>query len=384
MKKLKRFFLACLALVLTVPLLSFTNVSAGAISAMSVTGTGITSNSAPLNSAITPTINYTTSTGLTADGQTIRITLNGMSVASGQTLSAADLTMTGCTSNALEDSPGTGNNGAHEVTITNGAAGNDNPVILITLDSTAGPVAPSCTAGAKTLVIAASQLVSHDTTAGNYAIVVTTSLDNGAFFFYVADENDVQIEADVDTELSFVIRNAADNADQANVNGATVGPNLCDLGTLNTATASTCSYRLKVSTNAVNGYYVSVSVDDDLNNDTDTQFIDNTATGSAPTNPNEGYNIILAAGSATIGAVTECPGTATVNCLNDSINWANATGTIFSNTVASVMYSVSGPNSPSGTDTTNTALMTHRAIAASGTPSGEYNQLATYTVTAVF
>lgn len=388
---MRKKFTSMLVGSLLLSLFAFTSpLHAAALTAMSVSGTGITSNSAPLNSAITPTINFTTATALNTDGQTLSFTLNGMSVATGQTLAAADLTLSACTSNTLEDAPGTADNGAHEVTITNGSAGDDAPIIVITLDATAGPTAPSCTTGAKTLAVAASQLVSHDTTAGNYSINISTSSDNGAFFFYVADENDVQVNATVDNTLSFAIRNTADNADQANLGGGAVGPNLCDLINLGTAGVQSCSYRLKVATNAAGGYYVTVTLDDDLNNAGDTAFLPNTASGSAPTGGVAGYNILLAAGSATGGSVVECPGTATGDCAAHGINFADATGTVFGPgtggdadyLTGASMYDVSGPNNPSGTDTTNTALVTHRAEQDASSAAGNYNQLVTYTVTA--
>ena len=360
--------------------LNVQKASAAAITSMSITGTGITANSSTLNTAITPTVNFTHPSTLNTDGQTLQISLNGISVASGQTLTVADLTLTGCSFNTLEATPGTDDNGAHEVTITNGASGNDNPVVLITLDDDTGPTAPSCT-GAMTLAVAAAQVVSHDTTAANYAIHIQSTLDSGSFFYYVGDENDVQITATVDNVLSFTIRNTADTADQANVGGSAVGPNLCDLGNLSTAGVQSCSYRLKVATNAVNGYYVQVVVDGGLRKTGYT--ITNTATGSAPTSGVEGYNILLAAGSATIGTRTTCDGAITSgNCLADGIDWSNGTGTIFNNTSASTMYSVNGPNNPASTDTTNTALVTHRAESDPGTAAGIFNQFATYTVVA--
>lgn len=385
MNKTKLTALLTIFALVTVYFVSPSPVQGAGLTAMSVTGTGITSNSATFNTAITPTVNYTTATTLNVDGQTIIFALNGMSVASGQTLAAADFTMTGCTSNTLEASPGSANNGAHEVSITNGSAGNDNPVVTITLDATAGPTPPSCTAGAKTLVVASSQLVAHDTTAGNYAISITTSLDNGAFFFYVSDENDVQVQASVDNTLTFVIRDSSDTTDLPNVNGGAVGPNLCDLQNLSTAGVQTCSYLLKIATNAVSGYYVTVDVDDDLNNAGDTEFINNTATGSAPSSGVEGYNILLDAGSPNPSATaTECDSTAIggTACQNGSINFANATGSIFGDAAFSsswVMYDVNGPNDPQAAN--DSALVTHRAEASASTPAGLYTQTVFYTVT---
>jgi len=346
---------------------------AEAISAMSITGTGITANSSSVSAAITPTIHFTTSSNLTLAGQSLTFKLNGMS----GSITASDLTLTGCSTNTLEAAPGTADNGANAVSIT----GSTDPVVVITLDSTSG-VAHTCNAGAMTLAIASS-VVTASSSAANYAIHIQTSVDSGSFFFYVGDENNVQVTASVDNVLSFVVRNSADTADQANVGALAIGPNLCDLGNLSTAGVQTCAYRLKVATNANNGYYVQVLVDGDLRKAD--HSITNTASGSAVTSGAEGYNVVLAAGSATTGTVTECDGVITTgNCLADGIAWNNATSTIFSNTSASTMYTVDGPNNPSSTDTTNTALVTHRAESDASTPAGTYSQLATYTVTAVW
>ncbi len=353
-------------------------VNAAAITGMSITGTGITANSSTITASITPTVHWTIPTNLTTVGQTIQVTLNGTTVVTGQTLTAADLTLTGCTDNGLETSPGTADNGLQPVTITNGASTNNDPVILITLDSNTGT--PNTCTGAMTLAVASGQLQSS-TTAANYDVRIQTTLDNGSFFYYVGDENTVEVTATVDNVLSFTIRNSADTADQGNVGGGSVGPNLCDLGNLSVAGVQTCAYRLKIATNAVSGYYVQVVVDGGLRKSGHT--VTNTASGSSVTSGTEGYNIVLAPGSTTTGAVTPCDGVITTgNCIADGIAWSNATSTIFNNTSTSTMYSVSGSNNPGATDTTNTALVTHRAESDAGTPAGAYSQLATYTVTA--
>jgi hypothetical protein len=353
--------------------------SAAGITTMSVTGTGITANSSSITTAITPTVHYTTTTALTAAGNTIQITLNGMTVVSGQTLTVANLTLTGCTtSNTLEAAPGTADNGSHAVTITNGASGNSNPVILITLDSNTG-VQPNCTATAYTLAVASGKLQSSST-AANYAISIQTTSDSGSFFYYVGNENQVQVTATVDNVLSFTIRNSADTADQVNVGASTVGPNLCDLGNLSNAGVQTCAYRLKVATNAVNGYYVQVVVDGGLRKTGHT--ITNTPSGSSVTAGTEGYNIVFNSGAATAGSVSTCDGVITTGgCLADGIAWNNSTSTVFNNTTTSTMYSVNGPNNPGAVDTVNTALVTTRGESDASTPAGTYSEFATYTVT---
>lgn len=348
-----------------------------AISAMSMTGTGITANSSTISTGITPTINYTPGVALVTDGDTIEITLNGTAVVSGQTLEVADLTLTGCTENTLEAAPGTGDNGAHEVTITNGASTNTNPVILITLDSSAGPTAPDCDTSAKTLAIDLGQLESSGT-AGNYVININTTEESGAFFYYVGDENDVQIEAVVEPVLTFNIVTSSDTTtNQPNVGGGAVGPNLCDLGNLSSAGVQTCDYRLFVATNAASGYTVNIETDGSLRKGTD--FIDNVSEGSTVTGGTEGYGIALNAGASTEGGVT-------ITEAGDFSDDDTPTASGLSSGINTTLYSSDGPNDPDPGvhDATNTALVTHRAEASAATAAGTYVQLVTYTVSASY
>lgn len=369
-----------LLLVLTIVSAALPAKKVFAITAMSVTGTNITSNSSAVDTTVTPTVNFTLATALTVDGNTIQITLNGMDVSAGQTLAVADLTLTGCTTTTLEASPGTNDNGSHEVTITNGASGNSNPVILITLDSNTG-TPPSCGATAKTLAIAASQ-VESSATAANYAINITTSSEAAAFLYYVGDENDVQIQATVDSILTFVIRNAADSGDQANVNGAAIGPNLCNLGNLSTASVQTCDYRLKITTNAASGYSVTIQTDGSLRKGTD--FIPNQAEGTTVTGGTAGYAIALAGGSYDPdGAGSTFTPTACTEA-GDFNDDDTPTATALAAGINTTLYTCNGPNAPVSTDTTNTALVTHRAEADSSSSAGSYTQLVTYTVSATF
>jgi hypothetical protein len=351
-----------------------------AISAMSVTGTGITANSSAITTAITPTVNFTTAVGQVIDGNTIQVIFNGMTV-SGAGLVAADITLTGCSVNTLEAAPGTDANGAHEVTITNGATGNNDPIVLITLDSTAGPVAPSCPAGAYTVAIAASE-VSSRTAAGNYGISITTSAEGAGFLYYVGDENDVQVTASVDPTLTFVIRNTADTANQPNVNGAAVGPNLCDLGNLSNVGVQTCDYRLKVTTNSSSGYSVNIATDGSLRKGTD--FINNVAEGTTVTGGTEGYGVAFNGGSydpdGALGGFTPTACTETADFDDDD----TPTATALLTGVNQTLYTCAGPNNPEATDLTNTALVTHRAEADSSTPAGTYVQLVTYTASATY
>src|SRR6056297_2968295 len=149
MKKLGGIFLL-FAMVALFPL----NAVKAAVTNISWAGTNLTGSSidvsTELGDAGDSTINFTTASALTNDGDVLRFTLNGAVVSAAQTLTAADLTIAGLT---LEGAPGTADNGSAEVTITNGAAGNTDPVIEVVMDSNSG-TAPNFTAGSKTLTIA--------------------------------------------------------------------------------------------------------------------------------------------------------------------------------------------------------------------------------------
>ena len=338
-----------------------------------MSGTGITANSAATNTSVTPTFSFQTSNNLTVDGQFIQVTMNGFVVETGQTLDASDLTLTGCSTNSLEGTPGTASNGVHEVQVTNGNSGNSNPVVLITLDAN-GSTQPTCNAGTLTLAVASGQLRTSNT-ADNYAMGILTSVDAGAGLFYVGDENDVFVTGSVEATLSFVIRNSADTADQANVNGGTVGPNLCQLSPnpMTTTNLSTCAYRLKVATNADSGYTVNYQASGGFTNGN--HVMNNASTsGENVTAGTEDYGVVLTQGSATGGTVTR--GTNFTGTATDTF--------YFAATTATAVYSSNGPNAPAATDTTNTALITHEAAIQADTPAGVYTQTVTYTVAPQF
>lgn len=203
-------------------------------------------------------------------------------------------------------------------------------------------------------------------TAGNYAFYVVTSAsagggDYGAAMEYVGDDNDVNVTAMVNPNLTFSIRNSSDVSDT----------NACDLGVLALAAVQTCQYRLKVSTNAESGYTVQIDSDGGLVNagaaSIDPITEDTTVTAGA-----EGYGVAFVGGSSSEGGVsiTETPD------YDDDDTPIPASST--------QIYASDGPNNPGSTDTVNTALVTHRAAIDGATESGYYTQVVTYTVTASF
>ena len=227
------------------------------------------------------------------------------------------------------------------------------------------------------ITFANSHLVSSGTGA-NYTFSVTSDNlsgggDYGAAVQYVGNTNQVKVTAIVKPILTFAIRNTADNAEQATVSGLKT----CALGVLTTTTVSTCDYRLKVGTNSVSGYTVAYISDTNLTNGSYT--ITNAAAGSNGSSPasagTEQYGVILTAGSATVGTISR--GT---DFLTTTTNAYQITKTSGPNT----MISSNGPNAPSGTDTTNTSLVQHRATIDSATRTGNYNHTVSYTVSASF
>jgi hypothetical protein len=170
--------------------------------------------------------------------------------------------------------------------------------------------------------------------------------------------------------LSFSIRNSADTA---NVNS-------CDMGTASTTAVSSCSYRLKVATNAINGYTISMRASGVLSNGS--YAINSAAAGtgggggsdiSNATAGTENYGVLIAKGSATGGSTTL---TAAFNAGSNEVKYDTTT-------VSPIIVS-SGANSPGATDTTNTALITHFFNISGSTPPGNYTQSITYTVAPSF
>jgi hypothetical protein len=349
-QKTKKVLSGATALTMVLGLSGFVATPASAaISAMSVTGTGITADSAAVSTAIKPTVNFTTGSDILSS-DTLLLTING--VASTSSIESVDVTQTGCT-------------GTLALTTIGSAV--SNPTFEIS--------GLACPAGALTFTVqevsTSNSVLTTTATSDNYAISLTTPYETGSFFFYVGDENIVQVRALVESSLAFTIRNAADTANQGNVAGGLVGPNLCDLGTLTTTAVNTCDYRLKVSTNA-NSYTVSLLADGTLrsgarNIDDITEDSTNVTLGT------EGYGITVAGGASTEDGVT----------VTEAGTFSDDDSPV-PNIGALSLITVDGPNSPAATDTTNTTLVTHRAAIDAATAAGLYTQLVTYTVSATY
>jgi hypothetical protein len=202
--------------------------------------------------------------------------------------------------------------------------------------------------------------------AGNYAFKVITPADFGGNFQYVGEDNVVEVRAFVPLSLSFAIRDTADTADT----------NICDMGTVTSAAVGECSYRLKVGTNAENGYIVSVNTTGDFTNGSHNATNATAgATGTDIVAGTETYGAILDEGAVTSGSGI------TVATAYD----AGANEVEYVNTTAANLLTAAGPNNPAvSADTTNTSLITHRFGVSDVTPAGLYLQEVTYTVSPSF
>ncbi|MEI6729550.1 MAG: hypothetical protein WCK98_07985 [bacterium] len=218
---------------------------------------------------------------------------------------------------------------------------------------------------AVTIVIGGTNKLSSPVAAGNYAFTISTSVgDSGGNFQYVGQANVVLVKAVVPVSLSFAIR---DNLDLAFTNS-------CNMGTLSVASIGSCTYRLKVGSNAAS-YAISVATSGNFTNGA--YSFSNAAagaTGTALTAGTEKYGAIITPGSATNGtaalATAYSAGANTVSYINGS---------------AATLLTVTGQNNPGvSSDVTNTTLVTHNAATSSTTAAGLYTQTVTYTVLPTF
>jgi hypothetical protein len=218
------------------------------------------------------------------------------------------------------------------------------------------------------LTITTTGLTSTSTAANNAFKVYTSAGDYGANFQYVGKANEVTVRARVPMQLAFVIRDTGDTANT----------NVCDLGDLTTTLVNNCEYRLKVTTNAKNGYTINVQTSGNLT-DLTNNFANAVAgpTGTVQTAGTEIYGV-----KVTPNTVTGASPTVTLNSAytSASTNLINYTTTSSTNLV-----SYNKPNSPAASGaTTNTTLVRHEAAISGSTPAGLFTQTVTYTVSPSF
>lgn len=213
--------------------------------------------------------------------------------------------------------------------------------------------------------------------AQNYSVALLTSnpVDFGAALFYANGGNQVTVSATVPASLDFSIRNPADTANT----------NVCALGTLSTSATSTCGYRLRIGTNAANGFTTQVQANQDLGSGSATLTNVNDD-GSQPSAGTEAYGITYFVAAQTGGR-----NTTTGNFTNAAYE-ATSTGFGFSTdptpvpttTAKNILTYGAAFQTGLAPSTTSTSLVEHAASISAGTPAGAYSQVLTYTVTGSF
>lgn len=202
--------------------------------------------------------------------------------------------------------------------------------------------------------------------ASNNAFTISTSVgDQGGVLQYVGQANVVQVRARVDPTISFVIRNSADTA---NIN-------TCDFGTVDTSSVYSCAYRLKVGTNAANGYTIAVassgSLSSGASNITNAAVGTGGAGGTTITAGTESYGVVI-----TPGTITGAGGTVT---LASAYNAGATNAVSYVNTTPTTVITANKPNNP--TTTSHSSLITEQIGINASTPAGVYTKTETYTVT---
>jgi hypothetical protein len=204
----------------------------------------------------------------------------------------------------------------------------------------------------------------------NFSLSILTSnadADYGATEFYVNGGNDVLVDASVQPTLEFAIVDSTNATDETHE---------CHLGTLDIGLVSDCDYRLRVSTNAQNGFQVQLASDKQLSTDSYATITDIGVSGTVTAGV-EGYGI------AVVGASTG--GHDGLGVYGEPITVDGSYATADNTVPQSATNFVSFGDAFQGTGAlANSTLVTHRAAMDAGTLVGYYQHTVTYTVTATF
>ncbi len=263
--------------------------------------------------------------------------------------------------------PTAGYTGTAALAVSAGAIGATTNTVSGSDTLSTATVSTQIPAGALTITV--SGLSTSATAANNSFKIYTSAGDYGGAFQYVGLANVVTVRARVLSTLSFAIRNNTDTGDT----------NICDMGDLIVSAIGACEYRLKVATNAANGYTINVTTSGNFTNGA--YPFANAAVGSGGTGGTaqvagtELYGAII-----TKGSITSIGGTTVLAALYN----AGASNVSYVNTASATLLTANKPNSPVASDTTNTTLVRHEAAISNATPAGIYQQTVTYTVSPSF
>jgi len=215
------------------------------------------------------------------------------------------------------------------------------------------------------------------TSSRSYAISILSSnpVDFGSTALNSNGGNTVLVTGTVPSSLAFSIRNRQDTADT----------NVCPFGVLSISSTSTCNYRLRISTNAANGFQVKILANHDFatGNATMTNVVND---GPMPTAGTESYGLTQVVGAETGGRNT------TTLLFTNPIVVNNPPGYTFGTNPSPVPTTVAqnfisygaafqAGNPPS---VTTTSFVEHGVAISAGTAAGLYTQLVTYTLTGSF
>ncbi len=222
----------------------------------------------------------------------------------------------------------------------------------------------------------------ENSTTSNYLIAMKatssttlfTATDFGASLYSILGSNEVTVTAHIPSSLSFTIRNATD----------TGNTNVCSFGTLALNQVSFCSYRLRIATNAGNGFTTTLQPNGEFN-------VNGSATMTAITNDipfatgTEAYGMAFFDGAASggrVGANNFDALAVEAGAAEDASLTFNQDSTPLDFTSATTVLTYSAPfNALAAPSPTTTSLVVHGASVGAGTPYGFYTQTVTYRVT---
>lgn len=242
------------------------------VQAASLTGVKDTLSDSDISALSNHTITYTTSNDVTA-GQTIKVQFDPVTDAFNLgSIAQADVTTTGMT---LVTSCGVG---VDEVTVVfDTTAPDENATFTVCTGDLVS-------AGAKTITFGNTR-INNPSTAGAYRITIGgTQTDAGETAVMIID--DVQVTTSIDPTLSFMIEGVA--AGEPNANGdsgiTTVASTstIIPFGILSPSTAKTAQQKLTVTTNANNGFVVTLTATAFTNGTNDVDFFRDGAATATP------------------------------------------------------------------------------------------------------
>jgi hypothetical protein len=213
--------------------------------------------------------------------------------------------------------------------------------------------------------------------AANYSISILSSspVDFGSALFYANGGNQVTVTATVPATLAFSIRDSLDTADT----------NTCAMGTLSLSSTSTCAYRLRIATNASNGFQAQLQANQDFGTGSAT-MTNVTNDGSQPSAGTELY------GLSRVVAATQGGRNTTTGAFTVAVTEANPAGFTFgtdpspvpTSSAQTIFINGSAFQTGAAPSATTTQLVEHAASISAGTAAGSYSQIVTYTVTGSF